>query len=381
MNIVLTGNTTFKLANFRQGLIRRLIAEGHRVIILAPEDDYVAEVRALGCDHVSLDMDRNGTSPPAEAKLLAEIYRKLKRLKPDLVFSYTIKNNIYCGLACRGLRIPFVPNVTGLGPTFNSQGALNLLVRSLYRIAFKKARTVFFQNSNDLEIFESSGLVPKDRVKLLPGSGVDLKRFVETPLPDETDGIRFLLVARMLWDKGVGDYVSAARQVRIEYPNARFQLLGPLDPDSKSGIGEEQINEWVEDGIVEYLGATRDVLPFLSDAHCIVLPSYYREGTPRSLLEAGAVGRPIITTDMPGCRDVVIDEQSGYLVQPRNPMNLAQAVEAFLKLEEVEKAEMAKASARHIATLFDEEIVIDAYIENIAQVASASTRSMGLQKA
>lgn len=362
MNIVLTGNTTFKLANFRQGLIRRLIAEGHRVTILAPEDDYMAEVRALGCDHVSLDMDRNGTSPPAEAKLLAEIYRKLKRLKPDLVFSYTIKNNIYCGLACRRLSIPFVPNVTGLGPTFNSRGPLNLLVRSLYRIAFKKARTVFFQNASDLETFESSGLIPEDRVKLLPGSGVDLNRFVETPLPDETAGIRFLLVARMLWDKGVGDFVSAARKVQNEYPNARFQLLGPLDPDSKSGIGEEQINEWVEDGVVEYLGATRDVLPFLRDAHCVVLPSYYREGTPRSLLEAGAVGRPIITTDMPGCRDVVINGETGYLVASKSSDSVYEKTKMFLELDRSEKIMKAKKSRVHIETYYNEEIIISAYL-------------------
>ena len=372
MHVLLTGNTTFKLANFREGLIRRLIADGHRVTIVAPPDEYVEKIRALGCDFVPLIMDRNGTSPVSEARLLFSIFKVIRRTGVDVVFSYTIKNNIYSGIACRGLGIPFVPNVTGLGPAFNATGLINHTVRALYRVAFGKAQAVFFQNSSDLEVFTGSRLVSRNRVRLLPGSGVDLNRFAATPLPQGGEVIRFLLVARLLWDKGVGVYVDAARKVRKIFPQARFQLLGPLDPDSKSGISGVQLDEWISEGVVDYIGSTQDVLPFLQAANCLVLPSYYREGTPRSLLEAGAVGRPIITTDMPGCRDVVVDGKSGFLVAPRDTDQLATAFEAFLSLPPEAQAAMGVASRRHIAQTYDEEIVIDAYLRTLKDLSGKS---------
>lgn len=372
MHVLLTGNTTFKLANFREGLIRRLIADGHRVTVVAPPDEYVEKVWALGCDFIPLHMDRNGTSPLAEARLLLSIFNVLHRARPDIVFSYTIKNNIYAGIACRSLGIPFVPNVTGLGPTFNATGMLNLTVRALYRVAFRKAHAVFFQNSSDLELFTGSRLVSKDRVRLLPGSGVDLNRFAASPLPESEKGIRFLLVARLLWDKGVGVYADAARTVRETFPQARFQLLGPLDPDSKSGISGAQLDEWISEGVVDYLGSTQDVVPFLQAAHCVVLPSYYREGTPRSLLEAGAMGRPIITTDMPGCRDVVVEHDSGFLVAPRDVDQLAAAFEVFLSLDPEAQAAMGAASRLHIEQTYDEEIVISAYLGILNELSGMS---------
>ena len=372
MHVLLTGNTTFKLANFREGLIRRVLADGHRVTVVAPPDEYVEKIRALGCDVIPVRMDRNGTAPLAEARLLFAIFNVIRRARPDVVFSYTIKNNIYGGITCRGLGIPFVPNVTGLGPMFNATGLLNRMVRTLYRVALGKAEAVFFQNSSDLEVFTGSRLVSKDRVRLLPGSGVDLNRFAASPMPESGEGIRFLMVARLLWDKGVGVYAEAARKVRETFPLARFQLLGPLDPDSKSSISEAQLNEWIREGVVDYLGSTQDVVPFLQAAHCMVLPSFYREGTPRSLLEAGAVGRPIITTDMPGCRDVVVEHESGFLVAPRDADQLARACEALLSLDPEAQAAMGAASRRHIVRSYDEKIVIDAYLEVLDDLASMS---------
>lgn len=372
MHVLLTGNTTFKLANFREGLIRRIVADGHRVTVVAPPDEYVAKIRALGCDFLPVQMDRNGTSPLAEARLLFSIFNVIRRSRPDVVFGYTIKNNIYGGIACQILGIPFVPNVTGLGPTFNATGILNRMVRTLYRVAFGKAHTVFFQNSSDLMLFTGSHLVSKDRVHLLPGSGVDLNRFAASPMPESKEGIRFLLVARLLWDKGVGVYADAARKVRKTFPQARFQLLGPLDPDSKSGISGEQLDEWISEGVFDYLGSTREVRPFLQAANCLVLPSYYHEGTPRSLLEAGAVGRPIITTDMPGCRNVVLEHKSGFLVAPHDAEQLAAACEAFLELDPEAQAAMGAASRRHIAQNYDEEIVIDAYLRILKDLSGQS---------
>lgn len=369
MHILLTGNTAFKLANFREGLLRVLVTQGHRVTVVAPPDEYVKKLYDLGCDFVPLRMDRNGTSAGAEAQLLLSIFFILRRMRPDVVLSYTIKNNIYCGMACRTLGIPFVPNVTGLGPAFNESGLLNRTVRVLYRIAFSRAYTVFFQNRNDLELFSSAGLVPMKRAHLLPGSGVDLKRFAPKPLPASGDNIRFLLVSRLLWDKGVGVYVDAAKEVRKSFPKARFLLLGPLDPIGRSGVSRANLDRWEAEGIIEYLGSTQDVLPFLQEAHCVVLPSYYREGTPRSLLEAGAVGRPIITTDLPGCRDVVVEHETGFLIQPRDAHSLAAACKAFLEMDTEAQAAMGAASASHIARNYDEKIVIETYLGILSRLA------------
>lgn len=379
MHILLTGNTTFKLANFREGLIRRLLADGHRVTVVAPPDKYLEKIQTLGCDFVPLQMDRNGTSPIAEARLLFSIFNVIRQARPHCVFGYTIKNNIYGGISCRALGIPFVPNVTGLGPTFNATGLLNRVVRTLYRFAFGKARAVFFQNSSDLELFIGSRLVSKDHVRLLPGSGVDLNRFAATPLPDSGDSVRFLLVARLLWDKGIGIYVDAARQVREIFPQAHFQLLGPLDPDSKSGVSQAHLDEWIAEGVIDYLGSTEDVLPLLQAAHCVVLPSYYHEGTPRSLLEAGAVGRPIITTDMPGCRNVVVEHESGFLVAPRDADQLAAACEAFISMGPQAQVAMGAASRRHIARSYDEEIVIDAYLGILKDLSGMSQHAQRKQ--
>ncbi len=365
MHVVLTGNTTFKLANFRQGLIRHFISQGHRVTVLAPPDDYVEAIKDMGCGFAPVVMDRNGTSPLTEACLAFSIARNLRCLRPDVVLGYTIKNNIYGGISCRLLGIPFVPNVTGLGPAFNKDGLLNKVVKGLYKIAFRKACRVFFQNTSDLRTFLEAKLVDPGRTELLPGSGVDLELFGATPMPETENGVRFLLVARMLWDKGVGVFVQAAEKVRERHPEARFQLLGPTDPDSCSGVSLAQIDEWVADGTVEYLGTTKHVLPFLKQAHCIVLPSHYREGTPRSLLEAGAVGRPIITTDMPGCRDLVEGNANGFLVRPRNPDELAAACEAFLALERAHQVAQGAASRRLVERRYDEQFVIGAYVATL----------------
>ena len=369
LHILLTGNTTFKLANFRKGLIRELLRNGHRVTVLSPPDEYVPEIQAMGCDYVALPMDRNGTSVIAETKLLFQIAKQLRRMRPDLVFSYTIKNNIYSGLACRILGIPFIPNVTGLGPAFNKRGMLNAITRLLYTAAFKRARSVFFQNSDDLSLFVGAGLCPRSIACLLPGSGVDLDQFAACSLPTGSErAIIFLLVSRMLWDKGVGQFVDAARAVRLQYPEARFQLLGPLDPDSRSGIARDQIDAWVAEGVVEYMGSARDVRPLIEAAHCVVLPSYYREGTPRALLEACAMGRPIITTDMPGCRDVVAHGVNGLLIPPSEVAALSSACSMMVETLPLHRAEMGRAGRRIAEELFDERIVIDAYLRSVNEL-------------
>lgn len=362
MHIFFSGNTTFKIANFREGLIRKLIVEGHQVTVCAPQDEYVTKIREMGCAYLPLKMNRNGTALLQELKLLLSVYRGLRQCRPDIVFGFTIKNNIYSGLACRLLNIPMVPNVTGLGPAFDAEGLAGRCMRWLYRISFRRVGIVFFQNTSDRDVFLSSRIVPMSKTRVLPGSGVNLDRYVETSLPDENSGIRFLMVARLLREKGVGVYAEAARILRQKHPQARFQVLGPFDTDSRSGISRRELEDWCREGLIEYLGSTQDVLPHLQDAHCVVLPSFYREGTPRCLLEAGAVGRPIITTNIPGCRDVVMNDINGFLTKPNDASDLAQAMERFLDATQKTRASMGRASRLHIAQNYDENIVIENYL-------------------
>lgn len=371
MRVLLTGNTCFKIANFRAGLIAALQDQGHEVVVLAPFDDYHPKLVAMGCTMHDLPMDRNGTAPLAEAGLLSRIHVALRRLRPDIVFGYTIKNNIYAGLSCRWLGIPFVPNVTGLGPAFNDRGVLNRVVRSLYHLAFAQAQAVFFQNPDDRATFLQAGLVKPGRTRLLPGSGVDLERFAAQPLLHNRDHTTFLLVSRMLWDKGVGLYVEAAREVRARVPQARFQLLGPPDPASRSGIPIAQIQAWAAEGVIDYLGRTDDVRPALAGADCIVLPSWYREGTPRILLEAAATGRPVITTDMPGCRDAVQNGQTGLICQPRDLASLVAAMHSFIDMSPAARAAMGQAARARAEAAFDEGDVIAAYLAYIPPGPSA----------
>lgn len=361
MHVLLTGNTSFKIANFRAGLIHALHADGHTLSVLAPEDEYTPTLKQMGCQFIPLKMSRNGTNPFDEWHMLRMIDATIKRIQPDFVFGYTIKNNIYAGLSCRRRHVPFVPNVTGLGPAFNGNGLLNRVIRGLYRLAFARARKVFFQNRDDRALFTECGLVPAKQTDQLPGSGVDLTQFQAQPLPSEADGLRCLLVARLLRDKGVALFADAAARLRDSHPQIRCQLLGPLDPDSKTGISQAEIDGWVQEGLVDYLGSTTDVRPFLAQAHCIVLPSFYREGTPRSLLEGAALGRPIITTDMPGCRDVVRDGKNGILIAPQDVQALADALARFAETTPQHRQSMGDASRALMEAEYDEQIVINAY--------------------
>jgi len=366
MRIVVTANTAFNLVNFRSGLIRALMQEGHEVMALAPRDAYADRLRVdPGCDFMHLDLDQRGMSVSHEARSLLAMTAALRRLQPDIVLSYTIKNNIYGGMAARLLRIPIIPNVTGMGTVFSERGGLCAVARWMYRHAFGAAPVVFFQNAEDRAHFERNGGVPAGRARLLPGSGVDLARFPLQALPGRPDAPDFLFVGRLLWEKGVAEFVEAARQVRRSVPKARFRIAGELAPPGPTAIPGDVIAGWSKKGLIDYLGRVEDVRGAIAEADCVVLPSYYREGTPRALLEAGACGRPIITTDMPGCRTVVEDGVTGYLVPPRDAGALGAAMTTFAGTDHGARCAMGRASRAHIEAHFDEAIVIRAYLEAI----------------
>lgn len=369
MKIIIALNTAWNLVNFREGLIRALVTNGHEVIALAPKDEYAFKLTAMGCRFVNLPMDNNGKNPLRDILLFFRFLRILQRERPDGFLGYTIKPNIYGSLAAHLLRIPVINNITGLGTVFMVNTWVTSLVKLLYKVVFFKSHHVFFQNYEDSKLFIEHGLVSSNKVSRLPGSGINLSTFPYTPSKSlSEDPLVFLLVARLLWDKGVGEYVEASKIIHRKYPNVKLQILGFLDVKNPTAVSSEKMQFWVNEGMVEYLGFSENVKPFLIDADVIVLPSY-REGVPRSLLEAAAIGRPIVTTDVVGCRDAVEDGVNGFLCKVRNSEDLAEKMIHMIELSIVERLAMGLAGRAKMEREFDEKIVIGQYLEVLKTMA------------
>ena len=372
--IALSTNTSWNVVNFRANLIGALEADGHQVVALAPYDESSSRLEAEICKLIQITIDNKGTNPVLDTKLLASYRRHLKVLNPDIYFSYTIKPNIYGSLAAHSLGIPVVNNVSGLGTAFLDRGPLRLLAEGLYRFAFRWSQRVFFQNACDRALFVQRRIVDESRAGLLPGSGVDLTHFVPYAMPQRASGepLIALLIGRVLYDKGVGEYVAAAKLLRSEGITARFQILGFMDAKNRTAVDQEAMNKWVSDGTIEYLGASSDVRPHIAAADCVVLPSY-REGTSRSLLEAAAMARPLVATDVPGCREAVDDGENGILCRARDSKDLARALRLILNMSPEQRLKMGQAGRRKMASQFDEKLVIESYRAEIS-VALKSRR-------
>jgi glycosyltransferase involved in cell wall biosynthesis len=366
--IMIALNTAWNLVNFRAGLITALIEAGYEVIAVAPPDSYVEQVKALGCRYVPLPMDNQGTHPGRDLLLFWRFYWLLRRVRPDVFLGYTVKPNVYGSFAAHLLDIPVVNNIAGLGAVFIRDGWLTRLVRVLYRLALSRSKRVFFQNEDDRALFIEGSLVDRTITDRLPGSGINLNHFSSNEMPLSESPVRFLLIARMLWDKGVGEYVEAAKLLKCCAVRTEFSLLGFLDVKNPAAISREQMDEWVKEGFVTYLGETDDVRPHITAATCVVLPSFYREGVPRTLLEAAATGRPIITTDAVGCREVVDDGLNGYLCKARDASDLAEKMKLFIALSSEQRAEMGRRGRAKIEREFDEKIVINKYLEAVANI-------------
>lgn len=372
-SIVISINTSWNVVNFRKGLIEALRGHGYDVVIVAPRDDYSSLISAMGCRYVELEMDNSGTSPLRDMVLLWRYWRLLRRETPLAFVGFTIKPNVFGSIAANLNGVPVINNISGLGTAFVRGGLLLGIAKALYRVALARSKMVFFQNDDDRTLFVNEHLVRQEQTGLLPGSGIDLMRFAPSDRARaRSDAIVFLLVARLLWDKGVGEFIEAARLVRQEMPEVRFQLLGFLDVENRTAVSREQVEKWVDEGLVEYLGFTDDVRPFLSAADCVVLPSY-REGTPRSLLEAAAMGKPLIATDVPGCREVVDHAVNGFLCKVRDPGDLAGKMIEFAMMDDASRDRMGARSRNKVERQFSETIVIEKYmrqIENLGGLAA-----------
>jgi len=379
MKVLIALNSSWNLLNFRSGLIQALLAQGHKVILAAPADEHVPALEALGAQFINLSMQTHGTNPLADLGLLWRFLRLMHVERPDVLLVYTAKPNVYGGLTGRWLGVPVINNIAGLGSVFIKGGWLARVLTTLYRFALTRAQRVFFQNQDDFCQFVEMGLVRREQCAVLPGSGVDLLRFQPVPLPSlqvakEENGqgtherrFVFLLVARLLKDKGVQEFAEAAHLLKSNYPWVEFTLLGFKDSQNPNAVTEEQLKLWEENGWVTYWGSSADVRERLALADCVVLPSY-REGTPRSLLEAAAMGRPLVATDVPGCREVVRHGINGFLCRPRDSQDLAYQMQSILLLSNAQLAQMGNASRQWVEERFDEKRVIDAYQQALEEL-------------
>jgi len=361
--IAIVVNNSWYAWNMRANLGFAFQKRGYEVVFICPFDKYSENIKEY-FEYIDIEVNTKGTNPIEDLKTIYRYYKIYKEVKPDIVLQYTIKPNIYGTLAASILSIPTINNIAGLGTLFIKQNFVTKIAKWLYKVSQKKATKIFFQNQDDFKMFVDEGLVQKDKCDVLPGSGVDIEKF--QPVVNEDDGVfRFLLISRMLWAKGILEFVDAAKIIKQKYSNVDFQLLGHLDMQSPTAISKEQMDIWVKDGYVNYLGSSDDVRVEISQADCIVLPSFYREGTPRILLESASMQMPIITTDNVGCRDVVDDGINGYLCEVKNPQDLADKMEQMLNLTNEERNIMGKAGRKKIVKEFDEKIVINKYLKAI----------------
>lgn len=360
--VFLTSNTSWYLYNFRKSTIRALQGRGYRVVCLSPQDDFSQRlVDELGADHVSLPMVGKSTRLVQELRSLLFIWLTFRRYKPVFVFNFTIKLNLYGGLACTVLRVPFANNISGLGTAFIHDSWLFRRVRQVYGWVNRRARHLFFQNEEDLAVFRDAGLLGDTPMTLLPGSGVDLEHFAFLPLP-EAETITFVMIARLLGDKGVREYAGACRMLKEQGVASRCLLVGPLGVSNHSAVSEAEVTGWQGEGILEYRGATDDVRPVITESNVLVLPSY-REGMPRTVLEAAAMGRPAIVTDVPGCRQAIEVGKTGWLCEVRSAVSLAEQMQRVVEMEAPERQRAGKAARERMAASFSEALVVNAYLD------------------
>ena len=361
--VAICSNYAWTIFNFRMPLIRSLTRSGYRVVVITQFDGYEKKVANEVYKVCPLYISRKGINPFVDIITLCDLVKKLTYIKPDYFLLFSIKPVIYGSIAARIMDIPHIAMITGLGTAFISGNWITKIVKSLYRFSLAKASVVFFQNTDDKELFVLDGLVDPEVCKLTPGSGIDLDKFVFTDLPSGSH-ITFLLIARMIRDKGVVEFIDAARHLKKIHPKTSFQLLGPLGVENRTSISHAEMDRWVEEGIIEYLGETDDVSIFIKESSCVVLPSY-REGTSRVLLEAAAMGRPIITTDVTGCREIVEDGLNGFLCKCKDSADLAEKMADIVLLSHEKRKEMGKKGRRKVEEEFNQDIVCQLYVDAI----------------
>ncbi len=364
MRVLILSNNDVGFYKPRCELLQELLKE-YEVYISLPDGPIVKTMVQMGCRFVKISFNRWGKNPFGELKLCSAYWYLMKKVRPDVVLTYTVKPNVYGGLICSLLGIPQIANITGLGDGIESGGLLQKILIFLYRAAFKKTRVIFCQNTAILD-FLKKNRISGEQYRIIPGSGVNLEQFHPEPYPANTGKPIFVAIMRITRDKGIEEFLSAARTIMSEYPKVTFRLIGDFDQNY-----QDQVQKAVQDGTIEYLGFQKDVHMFLQDSWAIIHPSYH-EGMANVLLEAAATGRPVIASDVPGCRETFEENVSGISFKPRDVETLVEAIRRFIALPHERKAEMGAAGRTKMEKEFDRKIVVDAYMNNINQIFGGS---------
>jgi len=367
--IVLTSNSSWNLFNFRLGLIRELIKRGYIVVVLTPKDNYSIKLEEEGCIFEDIDIWNSSINPLNDLRTLFSYCAKIKNIAPNLILTYTAKTNIYCSIATRFLGIPTINNITGIGSGFLRGLYLRSFLTLLYKFALRKSHLVFFQNQEDLNLFDSLKITKKLNTKLIPGSGINIRYFeeFEKGTNPRKNSFIFLMISRIIKDKGVREFVDAARKVKKKFPNSFFKILGNHKSDNISSINKEILDKWKREKVVEFVEFSNDIRPHICNSDCIVLPSY-REGLPKSLLEGMIMEKPIIASDVPGCKELVINDFNGYLCKVRNEEDLAKQMIKMLNLSESDRIKMGLNGKKFVEEKYDENFIIDVYLEEISKL-------------
>ena len=356
VKILILANNDVGLYKFRKEIIEELLKK-HEVYVSLPYGELIPKLEDLGCKFISTPISRRGTNPLTDLKLFMRYNKIIKNIKPDVVLSYTIKPNVYGGLACRMNNIPYIANITGLGTAVENGGILQSITLLLYKLSLKKAKCVFFQNKENEEFLKKR--IAFGNHRLIPGSGVNLEHYSLIEYPSD-EVIHFLFIARIMKEKGIDQYLEAAEYIKKKYSKTEFHILGFCED-----AYEDKLKEMDDKNIIQYHGMQSDVRKFQEFSNCTIHPSYYPEGMSNVLLESAACGRPVISTNRAGCREIIEDGVNGYLIEQQNSQDLIEKIEKFLSLDFIAKKQMGIASREKVQREFDRKIVIKAYLEEI----------------
>lgn len=364
MKYLILTNNSGGLYRFRKELMERLIRDGHKVYAATPFDEFVDEMKDMGICLICQDMNRRGINPLQELRLLKRYSQIIRQVQPDFMITYTIKPGIYGGLLAGIFKVPYAVNITGLGTAFEKTGALRFLITNLWRAALRSARCVFFENRENGKTFRDLRIVSRGKIHILHGAGVNLADFPLTEYPEEGAAIRFLFIGRVMREKGIDELLCAMERLHQKYEGAVLDVVGWCEEDYECRLEELQAR-----GILEYHGFQRDIKPFVRRAHAFVLPSYH-EGMANTLLESGAMGRPLITSNVHGCMEAVRDGQTGFLCGVRDVESLERQMERFIKLPYEQKRQMGYRSHLFVAKNFDKEKVVQETVEILYKIES-----------